>query len=155
MDQKQQDRTDSANGQDERDDAAADRGQTIEQHHVSTWEWAVAALGLILVVGTIGFMLFRALTETGTPPTIEFSVGEIQPSGPGYLVTFTATNRGNEAAADLLVEGQLAGDDGSTETSSATLAYLPGGSHRQGGLFFVSDPRARPLVIRAKGYERP
>jgi uncharacterized protein (TIGR02588 family) len=115
----------------------------------------VAALGLCLVVGVVGFMLYRAFTEAGTPPTIEFTVDAIQPSGPGYLVTFTATNRGDEAAAALMIEGQLTGEDGAVETSAATLTYLPGGSQRQGGLFFAADPRAGQLTLRAKGYESP
>lgn len=144
--------TDTSDGQDEAESPKAGRKDTAEPHRVSPWEWAVAALGLALVVGVIGFMLYRAYTEAGTPPTIEFTIDAIQPSGPGYLVTFTATNRGDEAAAAVMVEGHLIGDDGSVETSAVTLTSLPGGSQRQGGLYFGTDPRARQLTLRAMGY---
>lgn len=121
----------------------------------SSLEWAVAVLGLALVLGTIGFMLYRAFAEEGTPPVIAIEVDTVRPAGDRFLVTFVATNRGDEAAADLVVEGESRGAGGDVEISTATLRYVPGGSEREGGLYFTSDPRTRTIILRPKGYERP
>jgi uncharacterized protein (TIGR02588 family) len=73
----------------------------------------------------------------------------------GYLVRFRAVNRGGQTAAGLLVRGDLKGEAEVVETSEARLDYLPGGSERQGGLYFRENPDRFRLEIRARGYERP
>jgi uncharacterized protein (TIGR02588 family) len=122
---------------------------------VSPWEWLVAAAGLVLVVSTIGFMLYNALAEGAAPPSIEVQVLSIVRVGDGFLVTFTATNQGDMTAADVTVEGELRDDAGSKETSTATISYVPAGSSREGGLYFAQDPRQFRMEVRAKGFERP
>lgn len=122
---------------------------------VSPWEWLVAAVGLVLVVGTIGYMLYHAIAGGNAPPQIEVEVMSIEQSGEGFLVSFTATNQGDMAAADVVIEGQLRDDSGILETSAATFAYVPAGSTREGGLYFAQDPRQFRLEVRAKGFERP
>lgn len=139
----------------ERDAAGDDRPAASSHGQVSPWEWVVAALGLALIVGTIGLMLYRAVAGGNAPPRIELAVATIQPAGDGYLVTFTATNRGDTTAVDLAVEGELRGDGGSVEVSTATLSYVAAGSQRQGGLFFATDPRTGQLTLRPTGYEQP
>lgn len=122
---------------------------------VSRWEWAVAAIGLALVVGTLGFLLAQAFAGGNAPPQVELHTGAVQPVGDGFLVTFTATNRGDATAATLVVEGTLFDGDTVVETSTATLTYLPANSTNEGGLYFAADPRRHRLVLRAKGYEKP
>jgi uncharacterized protein (TIGR02588 family) len=122
---------------------------------ISPWEWLIAALGLLLVAGTIGFMLHRALTGGDAPPQIRLEIASVEPVGSGYLVTFTATNQGDTVAADLQIAGTLGDGPTATETSTATIAYLPAGSSRAGGLYFTQDPRQHPLTLRATGYEQP
>jgi uncharacterized protein (TIGR02588 family) len=62
---------------------------------------------------------------------------------------------GGQAAAEVLVEGELAGEAGPHETSEATIDYLPPDSEREGGLFFGRDPSRHELRLRAKGYVDP
>jgi uncharacterized protein (TIGR02588 family) len=133
------------------DEQSAER----DNGHVSPWEWLVAAVGLVLVTGTIGFMLYHALAGGDTPPRIEVAVASIEQAGSGFLVTFTATNQGDMTAADVIVEGELRDDSGSKETSSAMISYVPAGSSREGGLYFAQDPRQFQLELHAKGFERP
>jgi len=119
------------------------------------WEWIIAAVGLILVVAALGTTLYRAVTEESTPPILEISVEAIQPNANGYLVKFRVKNTGNQTAAGLTIEGELKRGEESAETSSATLAYTPANSQREGGLFFSKNPNEYKLEIRAKGYEKP
>jgi len=122
------------------------------------WEWIIAAVGLILVVAALGTTLYRAVIEESTPPILEISVEAIVPTANGYLVNFSVKNNGNQTAAGLTVEGELkteAEGAESVETSSATLAYAPANSRREGGLFFSKNPNEYRLEIRAKGYEKP
>ena len=127
-----------------------------ERHtKIPVWEWLVAAVGLIFVVGSIGLTLYRAVIEETTPPILEFSVDSIQPTANGYLVKFQVRNTGNQTAAALTVEGELKNGEESAETSTATLAYAPANSVRRGGLFFTKNPQDFDLQIRATGYEEP
>ena len=73
----------------------------------------------------------------------------------GYLVQFRAFNQGGAAAAELMIEGEATGPDGSTEASEAVLDYVPARSSREGGLWFSGDPRAGQLTLRATGYAEP
>ena len=120
------------------------------------WEWVIAAAGFLLVVGAIGFTLYRAMTEEKTPPKLTIKYDEPVPNGDGWLVKFRVTNSGNETAAAVAVEGELRNEDGSTETGTATLAYAPANSERSGGLYFSKKPpSASALKIRVTGYEEP
>ncbi len=133
-------------------DKKENRGQ---QKETPVWEWIIAAVGLILVVGTIGFTLYRAMTEETTPPILEFSVQAIKPTANGYLVEFRVKNTGNQTAAAVSIEGELKKGAESIEKSSASLAYAPANSVREGGLFFAKNPNEFELNIRAVGYEKP
>jgi len=119
------------------------------------WEWIIAAVGLILVVGAIGSTLYRAVTEESTPPKLEVTVDSIQSNGDGYLVKFRVVNSGNQTAAAANIEGELKSGEETAETSSAALTYVPANSERRGGLFFTKNPRQFHLQIRATGYEEP
>ena len=62
---------------------------------------------------------------------------------------FRAFNQGGSAAAELTIEGEVTGPDGSGEMSEAVLDYVPARSSREGELWFSGDPRAgRPPCAR-------
>lgn len=119
------------------------------------WEWMIAGAGLILVIGSVGTILYRAVTEDATPPNLAFSVNSIEQTGGGYVVKFSVTNSGNETAAGLMVEGILKNGEENAETSTASFTYAPANSVRQGGLLFTKNPNDFKLQIRALGYEQP
>ena len=64
---------------------------------------------------------------------------------------FSARNRGQTTAANLVVEGELT----SGGKSTATLGDVPSEAKRQAGLIFSHDPRQCSLKIGPKGYDRP
>jgi uncharacterized protein (TIGR02588 family) len=126
-----------------------------ERESVSRWEWVVAALSAVVVLGAIGAMLYQAFTTDDAPPDVTIAVEDIRDLGGGYLVEFSARNGGGSTAAGLAVEGTLEADTGEVETATATLDYVPARASRGGGLYFRNDPRDYRLTVRAKGYERP
>ena len=119
------------------------------------WSWIIASIGLVLVVGSAGFMLYRAFAVPPSPPVLVVEVDEITPSGNGYLVRILVTNTGGSSAAGLVVEGELKYGDTAVETRSVTLDYVPLGSQRRAGLFFNKDPRTHTLQVQAKAYQQP
>ena len=119
---------------------------------VSKWEWAVAAFGLALVAGTIGYSAYNALAAGAAVPVER--VGTHATQG-GYVVRFSARNHSGATAAELRVEGELRRGASVVEASGVTLGYLPSFSRRQGGLFFQEDPDEYELRLLPKGYAEP
>jgi uncharacterized protein (TIGR02588 family) len=119
------------------------------------WEWAVALLGLGLILGSIGFLVYQVVAGDDSPPDVLVHADAILPVKTGYLVQIRAVNQGGSTAADLRIDGTLMGEGGSVETSEAVIDYVPARSHRKGGLFFTQDPRRFTLQLRAKGYVEP
>jgi uncharacterized protein (TIGR02588 family) len=122
---------------------------------VPATEWVVAAIGALLVAGTIGYLVWLALGRDEAPPDVRVVAGSVHALENGWLVKFRAVNAGSQAAAELLIEGELADQGGAIETSEATIDYLPPRSEREGGLIFSRDPRDHELHLRAKGYVDP
>ena len=118
-------------------------------------EWVVAILGMLLVAGSIGYLVYDAAAGDTSPPDIMVHADSIQPVTGGYLVRIRAVNRGGATAAAVVVEGALKSADEEIEASEITFGYVPSHSERRGGLFFNEDPRGFELELRAKGYEEP
>ena len=119
------------------------------------WMWGIGVLGLVLVLGSIVFMLYEAATGDKSAPDVIVRMESIEPTETGFLVRFRAVNQGGSTAAGLTIEGELSSGMENVETSSTTIEYLPSHSERGGGLFFTSDPREYQLQLRATGYEEP
>ena len=126
----------------------------LQAPRTSRAEWGVALLGLLLVVGAVAFLLLDAVRSDGAPPDVAVRADSVTPAGGGYLVRFTAVNRGRQTAAGVEVVGELR-DAAGVETRRVTLDYVPGRSARRGGLFFRRDPRRAALQLRAEGYQEP
>jgi uncharacterized protein (TIGR02588 family) len=119
------------------------------------WSWAAAALGLLLVAGSAGFMLYAEFVRDDSPPLVAIAVEAIAPSGDGYVAKINVINRGSSVAAGLVVEGVLSDDSSTVETSTITIDYVPSGSQREAGLYFTRDPRKFHLQVWPKGYVDP
>jgi len=104
-----------------------------------------------LVLGTTGY---QALWGDHSPPDIRLEIESVSRRSGGYLVLFTALNRGGSPAEGVVVEAR-AGDGAAAERSQTTLDYLPAHSRRRGGLYVSTDPSQPGFSLRALGYERP
>ncbi len=119
-------------------------------------EWVSAAIGVAIVATMFGFLSIEAIRQrNGVPPVMEVvPVGLFATEG-RYIVEFEVRNSARKTGASVGVEGALKRAGEEVETSSATLAYVPGQSSRRGGLVFTRDPRGYRLQMRVTGYERP
>jgi len=132
-----------------------DSGNDRERQPSSWCEAVFAALGLLLVVGTVGFLIYRGITSGTRPPAIRIERRAITPQQNGYVLEVDIRNDGDRTAAALTLEGELELPDGEKETSDVSLDYVPSNSHRRAGLFFEHDPAKHPVKLRAKGYQEP
>ena len=122
---------------------------------ISPWEWVSAAIGAILVFGTIAIMLHEAFTASQRPVAVEITVDTIVAVPTGYLVRFTARNGGDFTAAALQIEGELLRDDVVVGTASTTIDYLPQRGSRSAAVIFELDPREHTLRLRPVGHDDP
>ena len=133
--------------------AVARRGARREE--ISPFEWVVAALGLLLVLATVGFVVLDAIRTDAGPPRLTVRADSVVSLGDaGWLVPFTARNDAHVTAAGVTIVGELH-DAAGVETSRTELDYVPGRSERQGGLLFRRDPRQGVVRVRAEGYQDP
>lgn len=113
-------------------------------------EWIASAVGLILTLGVMGVIARDAFGPSADlAPEVAVAATRVRQSGAGFLLEFEARNLSPITAAQVTIEGTLAGG----EISSATIDYVPGRSVRRGGLYFRGDPRGAEL--RALGYQNP
>ncbi|HWP43712.1 MAG TPA: TIGR02588 family protein, partial [Blastocatellia bacterium] len=132
---------------------AGDKGAKPEGPPLA--EWVVAAFGLLLVGGTIGFLLYQAVAGGTSPPDIVVEMDSISPVSGGYLVTVRVINQGESTAEGVVIEGTLRQGENSLEKAQTTLDYIASQSETRGGLFFTKDPRQFQLQLQALGYEQP
>src|SRR5688572_16293158 len=126
-----------------------------EKDAIPIWEWIVAGVGLVLVAGVIGFLIYEAFTGKRLPPDVKLSVESVVQTRNGFLVKITAVNEGGQTAEGVDIEGELRTGTESVERSRTTIDYLPPRSEKRLGLFFTRDPRQLDLRVRSLGYEEP
>ena len=126
-----------------------------EKDAIPIWEWIVAGVGLVLVAGVIGFLIYEAFSGNRLPPDVKLSVNSVAQTRNGFLVTITAVNQGSITAEGVIIEGELRDLAERAEQSRTTIDYLPPRSEKRAGLFFTRDPRQFELHVRALGYEEP
>ena len=134
----------------------ADRRGDQDVRRTPLLEWIVAALGALLVLGAIGFLMYHAVDRDDSPPDVRLVAMEIREQPSGYLVRFRARNEGASAAANLFIAGELSAPDGAViERSTTRIDFLPARSEHEGGLFFTRDPGRLTLRLRPEGYQDP
>jgi len=118
-------------------------------------EWLAAGTGLVLVGGSVIFILLEGVRSLDEPPRLAIDAEAVVRSGEGYLVLFRVWNAGSATAAQVEIEGRLVSGAGTIETGQVTIDYVPAGSERRGGFVFDHDPEAYRLDLRVTGYAEP
>ena len=118
-------------------------------------EWFVFAVGLLLVSGTLGYLIYVGATMGHEPPSLEVRLGEPEKRESNFVVPVTVTNHGDETAAGVRIEVVL--DSGGDEQTRGQfdLPFLPRHATRKGFVAFEQDPRSGQLKARVLGYEKP
>lgn len=117
-------------------------------------EWTAFAVGLVLVLGTLGYLGYDGFQLDGQPPYMEIQLGAPLARENAFLVPVAVTNRGDESAEDVRIEVVLAHGQ-AHERGELDMAFLPRGATRHGWVTFHADPRTGTLTSRVLGYERP
>lgn len=120
------------------------------------WHWTAAALGLLLVVATVAFLVRDGVVRRRAPhPVLEVTVDTVAAAPGGHVVRVRVRNRGGGTAASVRVVGELRDAQGVVEEAETSVDYVPPTSVRDAGLMFARDPRGLRLVVRPTGYDVP
>lgn len=118
-------------------------------------EWAVFVLSLVLVMGTLGYLIFSAVTYEKTSPTLSVSLAKPQSSASQFRVPVIISNDGDQTAKGVQIEVTLNENAPNEEKANFTVDYVPRHSKRTGAVVFKSDPRIGKLQARVLGYVDP
>jgi uncharacterized protein (TIGR02588 family) len=118
-------------------------------------EWAVVALGMVVVLAMAGFLAWDAASGDGSAPDLRVELGRPVPRSGGFAVPVTVHNLGDITAEGVHVEVTLEKPGAAPEQAGLDIAFVPRGSRRHGWVTFESDPAAGRLSGRATGYEQP
>ena len=119
-------------------------------------EWLVFTASLILVLSTLGYLVYDGATFGEAPPNIEFQLGQPQQRSNRFVVPVSVTNRGDETAQGVHIEVTLESGGQEQENADFEIAFLPRHSTRKGWVTFKTDPRsAEQMEARVLGFEKP
>lgn len=118
-------------------------------------EWMVSAVGLILVLGSLSFLLYKAIVVERVPPAIAGRLMESMKTDDGFLAKVEVVNRGGEAVSALTVKGEMKTLSQDTVVREVIVDYLPAHSSRTIGMFFPEQPDPASLRITFGGYSEP
>jgi uncharacterized protein (TIGR02588 family) len=118
-------------------------------------EWIAGALGGLMVIGAIAYLLYAEASGDATAPQVEFTVHKTEQQADGYVVEFEAKNTSSFSAAKFKIKGELRSGDQVIETAETELDYLPAYSSRAAGLYFQHDPSQSTLSIAPVAYSDP
>lgn len=116
-------------------------------------EWSVTISSGILVLFTLGFLIYQIVTEEETPPDIVISLGPVAKKDGGYSVPIIAFNYGTSTAQNVTIE-VIAGD-AVEEKAQISFQYLPRKSSVKGWVSFSIHPQPKALKSRIVGYSVP
>lgn len=124
--------------------------------HKNRLEWAVFGVGLVLILGLLGYLAYDALTLDGRPPVVDVQLGGSESRNGTYQVPVTLRNLGDETAEAVTVEVVLIQGDSEIETAELTIDFLPRSSTRSGWVTFLTDPRSvDEIEPRVLGFQVP
>lgn len=118
-------------------------------------EWILGGVGALLFLAGLLYLTIEGLRGEDRPAEITFTVKEVLPAGDGFLVRYSAHNRGTQTLAELHIKAQIVAGTTVMDEAQATLDFLPGHSSREGGFYLREDPNRFRLEIRAQGYQEP
>lgn len=118
-------------------------------------EWVVFWVSLVVVAGTVGFLVWDGVQGEGSPPALSVELGKPEPRDGIWAVPVTLRNQGDETAEGVNVEVTLETPGAQPETADFEAAFVPRQSQREGWVTFRTDPSRGRLSGRAVGYEKP
>lgn len=118
-------------------------------------EWSVFAVSLVLVAGTVGYLIYEGVATGSAPPSIEVRLGTPEQRTHNFIVPVTVINNGDQTAAGLHIEVVMEIGGAEQARAELDLPFLPRHATREGWVTFDKDPRNAQLKARVLGYEKP
>lgn len=120
-------------------------------------EWVVFGISLVLVIATLGYLVYDGATFSETPPNVELELGKAQAQAlDRFIIPVTAINRGETTAEGVQIEVTLNNGGKEQENAQFEIAFLPRHSKREGWVMFTTDPRTvEQIEARVLGLEKP
>jgi uncharacterized protein (TIGR02588 family) len=118
-------------------------------------EWVVFGIGLLLITGVFGFLVYDALTLGDAPPTMAIQVGQPEQQGQHVIVPVTVTNQGDQPAEGVVIEVIY---EGAQEQQQAQfeIAFLPRSATGEGWASFqTASAESSQFKARVIGYQKP
>jgi uncharacterized protein (TIGR02588 family) len=105
------------------------------------------AVGAALIAAVVALVVVLDLTDGNRPPVVVATplVADLRQDGGRYYLPLEVTNRGDDAAEDVVVRADLV-RDGATETAEFTIDVLAGGETTEATVVFGQDPTAGTLA---------
>ena len=125
-------------------------GSTRESQDHNALEWAVSAMGALITVGAIVYLIVQIITGAGDPPVLRITLGTPSNQAQSVLVPVTVSNEGGSVASDVVVEVCT----GTAPCSQLTFRYVPHEAERSGRVGFEA-PIDAPLDARIVSYRLP
>ena len=118
-------------------------------------EWIVFAVGLVLVVFTLAYLIYAGVTMGDEAPSLEVRLGTPEQQPHNFIVPITVINHGDETAAGVQIEVVMESGGEEKARSELEIPFVPRRSKREGWVTFDQDPRTSQLKARVLGYEKP
>jgi len=118
-------------------------------------EWSVFAIGLLLVLSTLGYLAYEGIRMGDEPPSIEVRLGTPEQHAHNFTVPVTVLNHGDQTASGVIIEVVLEHEGAEQARGQLELPFLPRHATREGWVTFDKDPRTAELKARVLGYEKP
>ncbi len=127
-----------------------------DRPEVHPLEWAIGAVSAALILVVVAYLGYRGIFDSGRPADIATRVESIAAVSGVFRADVSVTNRGGEAAAGVVVSGELDhGEGDSSERSEISFDYIAAGSTRRGSFMFRQDPARGDLRISVLAYTEP
>lgn len=123
--------------------------------HKNWLEWVVFAIGLVLVAGTLSYLIYAGATTGSEPPSLEVRLGTPQQRTHNFIVPVTVVNHGDKTAGAIKIEVVLESEGQEKARGELDIPFLPRRATREGWVAFEQDPRTAQLKARVLGYEEP
>ena len=118
-------------------------------------EWSIFAVSLVVVLGTVGVLLYEYLSLGSEPADLRIELARPEAHAGYYAVPVTVRNQGSATAQNVHLEVTLQLSGAETERAEFELDYLPRAAKRKAWVTFLHDPAQGKLTPRILGYENP
>ena len=123
--------------------------------HFNSVQLAVFCLGVLLILGIIGYLSYQAVKIGEKPPQPEVTA-VYQPELPDYTYRVKVRNKGEETATNMTLKMTLYQDGKIKESGTFSISYLPIQSEQTGWMVFKTARKpADSLVVSSITFLRP